>query len=249
MSGLVSRQLCRHYEIRGGQTRHVHLSELPEKPRLHARNQIHLRQGSNRAPTPCYNAAGETEILFQLFQGKQLGSATGLSIGSVESRILSVRLHVLGHKLRTTGSSRKLFHSLFLLPGAQNGVAVPAPSGSNGSSRLLPSHQRTNGCVFCFLSIDNLGSLAIQHIGIFFPATCEQNNETFQLIGWFADLAQVERKVATGQYLFLSEFVKDVTKIFDNCRYFNSRDSPFYQCAEVLETFFVQKFKLIKEKI
>ena len=66
---------------------------------------------------------------------------------------------------------------------------------------------------------------------------------------FFLDLATVEKKMVSGQYLFLSEFVKDITKIFDNCRYYNPRDSPFYQCAEVLETFFVQKLKLIKDKI
>ena len=65
----------------------------------------------------------------------------------------------------------------------------------------------------------------------------------------FPDLATVDKKMVAGEYLFLSEFVKDVTKIFDNCRYYNPRDSPFYKCAEVLESFFVQKLKLIKDKM
>ncbi|XP_023813717.1 LOW QUALITY PROTEIN: nucleosome-remodeling factor subunit BPTF-like [Oryzias latipes] len=44
----------------------------------------------------------------------------------------------------------------------------------------------------------------------------------------------------------LTEFVADVTKIFDNCRYYNPNDTPFFQCAEVLEAFFVQKLKGFK---
>ena len=70
-----------------------------------------------------------------------------------------------------------------------------------------------------------------------------------KLMFYFADLATVDKKMVSGEYLFLSEFVKDITKIFDNCRYYNPRDSPFYKCAEVLESFFVQKLKLIKDKI
>lgn len=53
----------------------------------------------------------------------------------------------------------------------------------------------------------------------------------------------VENRVASKTYAKLSDFVKDVTKIFDNCRLYNPTDSPFYQCAEVLETYFVQKLK------
>ncbi len=59
----------------------------------------------------------------------------------------------------------------------------------------------------------------------------------------------MEQKLVRGQYIFLSDFVKDVTKIFDNCRCFNSNDSEFYKCAEVLEAAFVQKLKVVKDKI
>ena len=49
-------------------------------------------------------------------------------------------------------------------------------------------------------------------------------------------------------YSTLESFVSDVTKIFDNCRYFNQRDSPYYRCAEVLESFFVQKLRAWKTR-
>lgn len=59
----------------------------------------------------------------------------------------------------------------------------------------------------------------------------------------------VEEKLAAKAYNQLVDFVKDVSKVFDNCRYYNPTDSPFYLCAEVLETFFVQKLKGVKQKL
>ncbi|XP_043941023.1 nucleosome-remodeling factor subunit BPTF isoform X2 [Protopterus annectens] len=60
------------------------------------------------------------------------------------------------------------------------------------------------------------------------------------------DLASIEERLQQRYYKKLTEFVADMTKIFDNCRYYNPSDSPFYQCAEVLESFFVQKLKSFK---
>ncbi|CAB3236349.1 unnamed protein product [Arctia plantaginis] len=63
------------------------------------------------------------------------------------------------------------------------------------------------------------------------------------------DLQSVERKVNEQIYSTLSEFIGDMTKIFDNCRYFNPKDSEFYRCAEGLEAFFAQKIKYFREKL
>lgn len=61
-----------------------------------------------------------------------------------------------------------------------------------------------------------------------------------------SDLSTMEERLQRREYIKLTEFVADMTKIFDNCRYYNPSDSPFYQCAEVLENFFVQKLKCFK---
>ncbi|XP_013922486.1 PREDICTED: nucleosome-remodeling factor subunit BPTF [Thamnophis sirtalis] len=60
------------------------------------------------------------------------------------------------------------------------------------------------------------------------------------------DLSTMEERILKRYYKKVTEFVADMTKIFDNCRYYNPSDSPFYQCAEVLESFFVQKLKGFK---
>ncbi|XP_062874525.1 nucleosome-remodeling factor subunit BPTF isoform X2 [Trichomycterus rosablanca] len=60
------------------------------------------------------------------------------------------------------------------------------------------------------------------------------------------DLSTMEQRIHKRFYNKLTEFVADMTKIFDNCRYYNPSDSPFFQCAEFLESFFVQKLKAFK---
>lgn len=71
----------------------------------------------------------------------------------------------------------------------------------------------------------------------------------FNHVLWPLDLAKIEKRVASHEYAVIGDFIKDITKIFDNCRYYNPTDSAFYQCAEVLETLFIQKLKLLKEKL
>uniref|UniRef100_A0A3Q2XQB1 Bromodomain PHD finger transcription factor n=1 Tax=Hippocampus comes TaxID=109280 RepID=A0A3Q2XQB1_HIPCM len=60
------------------------------------------------------------------------------------------------------------------------------------------------------------------------------------------DFSTMESRLQKRHYHKVTEFVADVTKIFDNCRYYNPNDTPFFQCAEVLEGFFVQKLKCFK---
>jgi nucleosome-remodeling factor subunit BPTF len=63
----------------------------------------------------------------------------------------------------------------------------------------------------------------------------------------FLDLKTIEQRINGSKYRNLAEFIGDITKIFDNCRYYNARNSPFYHCAEALEAFFVSKIKSFRE--
>ncbi|XP_054724441.1 nucleosome-remodeling factor subunit BPTF-like [Uloborus diversus] len=63
------------------------------------------------------------------------------------------------------------------------------------------------------------------------------------------DLKTVEHRLNNHIYKKLADFIGDMTKIFDNCRYYNPRSSPFYNCAEMLESYFVQKIKVFRENI
>lgn len=63
----------------------------------------------------------------------------------------------------------------------------------------------------------------------------------------FADLGKVDSRIDSKCYKTLSDFIGDMTKIFDNCRYYNPKDSQFYKLAEGLEAFFLQKIKQFRE--
>ncbi|XP_037046022.1 nucleosome-remodeling factor subunit NURF301 isoform X4 [Bradysia coprophila] len=63
------------------------------------------------------------------------------------------------------------------------------------------------------------------------------------------DLQQIEAKINERSYTTLSEFIADMTKIFDNCRYYNPKESQFYRCAESLEGYFVQKIKFFRDNL
>jgi len=63
------------------------------------------------------------------------------------------------------------------------------------------------------------------------------------------DLQTIRNKVELRLYGSVNDFVKDVTKMFDNCRYYNAPTTPFFRCAEVLEIYFVEKLKSLKAKL
>lgn len=63
------------------------------------------------------------------------------------------------------------------------------------------------------------------------------------------DLQKIEHKITAQDYVKLSEFIGDMTKIFDNCRFYNSKESSFYRCAESLEGYFVQRIKHLRETL
>ncbi|XP_065345796.1 nucleosome-remodeling factor subunit NURF301 isoform X2 [Cloeon dipterum] len=63
------------------------------------------------------------------------------------------------------------------------------------------------------------------------------------------DLQTIELKAHEQRYKKLCNFIGDMTKIFDNCRFYNPKESPFYRCAESLETFFAQKLKMLRAKM
>lgn len=81
------------------------------------------------------------------------------------------------------------------------------------------------------------------------PVDPDEAPDYYRVIKEPMDLQKVENKVNSKTYNTLSEFIGDMTKIFDNCRYYNPKESQFYRCAESLESFFVQKIKFFRENL
>ncbi|XP_055707432.1 nucleosome-remodeling factor subunit NURF301 isoform X3 [Phlebotomus papatasi] len=81
------------------------------------------------------------------------------------------------------------------------------------------------------------------------PVDPQEAPDYYKVIKDPMDLVKVEERIDTKWYTTLSQFIADMTKIFDNCRYYNPKESPFYKCAESLEAFFVQKIKYFRENL
>ncbi|XP_061402352.1 nucleosome-remodeling factor subunit NURF301 [Musca vetustissima] len=79
------------------------------------------------------------------------------------------------------------------------------------------------------------------------PVDPKEAPDYYKVIKEPMDLKQIEEKLNKGAYSKLSEFIGDMTKIFDNCRYYNPKESSFYKCAETLESYFVQKIKNFRD--
>ncbi|XP_012142204.1 nucleosome-remodeling factor subunit NURF301 E(bx) isoform X2 [Megachile rotundata] len=80
------------------------------------------------------------------------------------------------------------------------------------------------------------------------PVDPNEAPDYYKVIKEPMDLQTIELRINDRSYKKLSEFIGDMTKIFDNCRYYNPRESPFFKCAESLETYFVHKIKSLREK-
>ncbi|KAL3268250.1 hypothetical protein HHI36_007374 [Cryptolaemus montrouzieri] len=81
------------------------------------------------------------------------------------------------------------------------------------------------------------------------PVDPNEAPDYYKVIKEPMDLQKVEQKINDHIYIKLSDFIGDMTKIFDNCRYYNPKESPFYKCAETLEAYFVNKIKCFRDKL
>jgi len=54
------------------------------------------------------------------------------------------------------------------------------------------------------------------------------------------DLTTLKSKVLSHKFKTICDFIRDVNKIFNNCRQFNAIDSTFAQCANVVDNYFRQ---------
>ncbi|XP_022221729.2 nucleosome-remodeling factor subunit NURF301 isoform X3 [Drosophila obscura] len=81
------------------------------------------------------------------------------------------------------------------------------------------------------------------------PVDPDEAPDYYKVIKEPMDLKRMETKLESKAYTKLADFIGDMTKIFDNCRYYNPKESSFYKCAEALESYFVQKLKSFRENV
>ena len=71
----------------------------------------------------------------------------------------------------------------------------------------------------------------------------------FSCILSFSDLQTIDQRLGQKYYKTLGEFIGDVMRIFENCRFFNPENSPITKSADNLENYFIQKLALLREKV
>jgi len=75
------------------------------------------------------------------------------------------------------------------------------------------------------------------------------NKKYYDVVKEPMDLETVEKKLNGGVYIVLADFIGDITRIVENCRYYNPPGTPVSKTAEALEAFVVQKLVALREKL
>merc|ERR1711899_540810 len=63
------------------------------------------------------------------------------------------------------------------------------------------------------------------------------------------DLQTIDQRVGQKYYTTLCKFIGDVMRIFENCRIFNPENSLITKNADNLESYFIQKLAVLREKV
>jgi len=81
------------------------------------------------------------------------------------------------------------------------------------------------------------------------PVDANVNPKYYEIVKEPMDLHTIEGKVNFNQYKSLAEFIGDITKIFENCRYFNPQGTVVAKAAENLEAFLALKISGVRDKV
>ena len=57
------------------------------------------------------------------------------------------------------------------------------------------------------------------------------------------DLKTIGTRIFAGYYDNIEAFIDDVMLVFNNCRAYNQEHTPYYKCANVLESYFRDRIK------
>ena len=81
------------------------------------------------------------------------------------------------------------------------------------------------------------------------PVSARDVPDYYRVIKEPMDLRMIDTNIQERRYQRLVEFIGDVTKIFDNCRYYNAKESNIARCATTLEAFFGPRLKTLRESL
>merc|ERR1719333_1561026 len=81
------------------------------------------------------------------------------------------------------------------------------------------------------------------------PVDPKVNPNYYNIVKEPMDLQTIEGKVNYNEYGCLADFIGDVTRIFENCRYFNQEGSTVAKSAQSLEQFLAKQIVTLRERV
>lgn len=79
------------------------------------------------------------------------------------------------------------------------------------------------------------------------PVNRDEVADYYDVIKEPMDLSTMENKLEADQYNTPEDFIKDAKLVYDNCRKYNTENTPYTKCANKLEKFMWQQIKAIPE--
>jgi histone acetyltransferase len=67
---------------------------------------------------------------------------------------------------------------------------------------------------------------------------------SFRLLIYSLDLTTLDLNVESDKYPTMRAFIRDVQKIFDNCRVYNAETTNYSRCANRLERYFKERLRV-----
>jgi len=75
------------------------------------------------------------------------------------------------------------------------------------------------------------------------PVDKSEVPDYYEHIQFPMDLKTMGDRLKKGYYISKKLFIADMTRIFVNCRTYNSQETDYYKCANNLEKFFMNKIR------
>lgn len=95
----------------------------------------------------------------------------------------------------------------------------------------------------CFQTIINLLNQHTDSWPFLRPVKAADVPDYYELIKYPMDLKTMQDRLRERYYINRRLFIADMTRIFTNCRFYNSSETPYYKCANTLEEYFKTKMK------
>ncbi|KAI8910384.1 Bromodomain-containing protein [Gorgonomyces haynaldii] len=165
--------------------------------------------------------------------------------------IISAQRYAVFQKIREATNSEKIYPGL-KVPKSQLPISpqhIPGvieagwtPETEKSSQKLMP---RQRGPLYMFMK-KVVSELQDNNNSWPFAAPVSGVQDYYDVIKEPMDLKTLDENVEADKYQTSDQFYKDVNLIFTNCRTYNADGSAYVKCANRLEKWFKERYKILK---